>query len=183
MQTKGWGGLVTNASPYAVPPGAATEQVNLTNAIPGQLSCRKGMLPVKFVESPPPLVDVYPYESNGVTKLIGLSADGEIVELASPAYGESVAAVEPQLGVLAGQIQTSYTRRYLDGSFGDQIDPTPVPPEGSPLTNVLDGNPASAYVVDAESQCSPDSIEEVDGGSSGTAVYRPVVAISSLCET
>lgn len=183
MQTKGWGGLVTNASPYAVPPGAATEQTNLTNTIPGQLSCRKGMLPVRFVESPPALVDVYPYEANGVTKIIGLSAGGGVVELTSPAYGESVSAVEPQLGVLSGQIQTSYTRRYLDGSFGEQIDPAPVPPDGSPLTNVLDGNPESAYVVDAESQCSPDSVDEVDGGSAGTAVYRPVVAISSLCET
>lgn len=38
-----WGGLATNASPYAVPPGAAVEQVNLQCIRPGQIEGRPGL--------------------------------------------------------------------------------------------------------------------------------------------
>ena len=38
-----WGGLVTQASPYAIPPGGSTQQVNFTLAKPGQLTSRGGM--------------------------------------------------------------------------------------------------------------------------------------------
>ena len=44
-----WAGLVTNASPYALPPGAAATQVNLQVISPGQLVCRPGLSAVSFV--------------------------------------------------------------------------------------------------------------------------------------
>lgn len=182
MKSQAWSGLITNASPYAIPLGAATVQVNLTNAIPGQLSCRGGMLPVLFVEEAPALVDVYPYETGDVTNIVGLTTSGELVALTSPSYGVDSTPLEPQLAVLSGQVSSSYTRRYLDGSFGASTDPAPTLPDDSPLTNVLDGNPDSQYSIDAESQCEPDSLDEVNGGSAGTAVFNPVVATSSLCD-
>lgn len=37
-----WAGLVTNASPYAVPPGAAVTQLNVQVINPGQLVVRNG---------------------------------------------------------------------------------------------------------------------------------------------
>lgn len=37
-----WAGLVTNASPYSVPPGAAVTQVNVQVINPGQLVVRNG---------------------------------------------------------------------------------------------------------------------------------------------
>jgi hypothetical protein len=37
-----WAGLVTNASPYAIPPGSAVTQVNLQIISPGQISVRPG---------------------------------------------------------------------------------------------------------------------------------------------
>jgi hypothetical protein len=43
-----WGGLATNASPYAIPPGAAVTQVNLQVLVPGQLSVRPGTAVVTF---------------------------------------------------------------------------------------------------------------------------------------
>lgn len=43
-----WAGLVTNASPYALPPGAAVTQVNLQAIAPGQLSVRPGTVSVSF---------------------------------------------------------------------------------------------------------------------------------------
>lgn len=43
-----WGGLVTNASPYAIPPGAAVTQVNLQALVPGRVSVRPGLNAVSF---------------------------------------------------------------------------------------------------------------------------------------
>lgn len=43
-----WAGLVTNASPYAIPPGAAVTQVNLQVISPGQISLRPGSTSVSF---------------------------------------------------------------------------------------------------------------------------------------
>lgn len=43
-----WAGLVTNASPYSIPPGAAVTQVNLQIINPGQISVRPGTVAVSF---------------------------------------------------------------------------------------------------------------------------------------
>lgn len=43
-----WAGLVTNASPYSLPPGAAVTQVNLQVLSPGQLAARPGMSGASF---------------------------------------------------------------------------------------------------------------------------------------
>lgn len=43
-----WKGLVTNASPYAVPPGAAVTQVNWQCLRPGELTTRNGQTNVTF---------------------------------------------------------------------------------------------------------------------------------------
>lgn len=43
-----WAGLVTNASPYSIPPGAAVTQVNLQAIVPGQVSVRPGSASVSF---------------------------------------------------------------------------------------------------------------------------------------
>jgi hypothetical protein len=41
-------GLITNASPYALPPGAAVTQVNVQSRIPGALVVRDGLTGVTF---------------------------------------------------------------------------------------------------------------------------------------
>lgn len=38
-----WSGLVTNASPYALPGGACVSQVNMQCLRPGQVQCRNGL--------------------------------------------------------------------------------------------------------------------------------------------
>jgi hypothetical protein len=43
-----WAGLVTNASPYVIPPGAAVTQVNLQVIAPGRLEVRPGTQAVSF---------------------------------------------------------------------------------------------------------------------------------------
>jgi len=46
-----WAGLVTNASPYAIPPGAAVTQVNLQVLTPGQLVVRSAMTAHSYASS------------------------------------------------------------------------------------------------------------------------------------
>lgn len=43
-----WAGLATNASPYSLPPGAASTQVNLQILNPGQITVRPGLVSVSF---------------------------------------------------------------------------------------------------------------------------------------
>lgn len=59
-----WAGLVTNASPYALPPGAAVTQVNLQVISPGQVSVRPGTAAVSFAShtgSTQPIVRAFRY--------------------------------------------------------------------------------------------------------------------------
>ena len=48
-----WKGLVTNASPYSIPPGAAVTQVNLQCVVPGQLNVRMGHATLSFSTGTP----------------------------------------------------------------------------------------------------------------------------------
>jgi hypothetical protein len=43
-----WAGLVTNASPYSLPPGAAATQLNMQCIAPGRLEVRPGVAAVSF---------------------------------------------------------------------------------------------------------------------------------------
>lgn len=45
-----WSGLVTNASPYSIRPGAAVTQVNMQVLSPGELSVRPGTVGVTFTK-------------------------------------------------------------------------------------------------------------------------------------
>jgi hypothetical protein len=59
-----WPGLVTNASPYSLPPGAAVTQVNLQVLSPGQLTVRPGLNAVSFAShtgSTLPIVRAFRY--------------------------------------------------------------------------------------------------------------------------
>lgn len=110
-----WSGLVTNASPYAIPPGAAVEQVNVSTATPGQLTSRGGMRPVGFGESAPEVRDCYPYVFGNSVRLLVLNPSGQVQALSSPAYGTALATpIDPTLSPSAGQVQSSYTGTFYD---------------------------------------------------------------------
>ena len=53
IQIDKWAGLVTNASPYSIPPGATVEQINVQCLVPGQLTVRPGMQPVTMPQPVP----------------------------------------------------------------------------------------------------------------------------------
>lgn len=117
MRADKWSGLFTNASPYAIPPGAAVEQVNLTTNIPGQLTSRNGMRPVAFSAPAqvPEVRDLYPYVTSSGTVLLALKANGDVVALEAPAYGAELSSpLNPTLTPTTGQVASSYTGKFYD---------------------------------------------------------------------
>jgi hypothetical protein len=91
LRLQKWGGLLTSASPYAIPPGGAAVQINLQNLAPGQLSVRGGMRPMAFDAGMAGAADIrelfrYAY-SDGNEKLVVFDATGSIQVLASPQFG------------------------------------------------------------------------------------------------
>ncbi len=78
-----WGGLVTQASPYAIPPGGATQQVNFTLAKPGQLTSRGGMREMAFpsLDSPSGVIEQMWVISGGVgqpDRIVTLNDSGDV---------------------------------------------------------------------------------------------------------
>jgi len=49
-QVRDWPGMLPDADPRDIPPGAAEEQVNVQSATPGELSVRPGYRVVTFEE-------------------------------------------------------------------------------------------------------------------------------------
>jgi hypothetical protein len=128
MRADSWGGLITNASPYAIgdkAPGSATVQDNLTGIVPGQVSVRGGMRPVTHTEwssatppvaSPgsatPAALDCFSYDFQNKKRLIVLASDGKLLALESPASGSLPAAPTlPSLDASAAAITTDYAMR------------------------------------------------------------------------
>lgn len=114
MRAQEWKGLITNASPYALPPGAATEQVNLRTHIPGQLISRGGMRRLQFDQAYAEVVDIYPYVQ-GFSRLIALKPDGTVVALTAPLL--SAAPSAPFLAPLSpavGQVQSNYMGQFYE---------------------------------------------------------------------
>lgn len=188
MRVKAWAGLVTNASPFALPPGAAVEQTNLTVHVPGRLASRHGMRPIATIGTQPAILDVYPFEQDGKTYLLALTATGELVSLESPAYGEEIPQpLEPQLSVSAGQVAASYTHRFLDGSSdGPAVDPPPSPPPPSQYLAVLDGGRSATsqwpLYVDAAQACAGEGKEtSFTGGTAATSKHPPTLRVSQMC--
>lgn len=79
MRINKFSGLIQAASTYAIPPGAAVEQVNVQTLIPNQLTVRGGSK--RIVESPR-LIESWGY-SPGISKsesILGQTETGDIVE-------------------------------------------------------------------------------------------------------
>jgi len=78
-----FGGIITDASPYAIPPGGATQQYNLTCSVPGQLTSRSGMqLAVPERAAPAEYVITQLFTAPGGVgrgdKLVMVASDGSV---------------------------------------------------------------------------------------------------------
>lgn len=83
-----WPGLITTASPYLIPPGAAVEQVNLTSLIPGQLTCRGGM--ERLNDTSERIVELWGLSvgSSETDVILGQSESGKILEYSGGSEAE-----------------------------------------------------------------------------------------------
>lgn len=183
-----WSGLITNASPYALPPGAAVEQVNLTCTARGQLQSRGGMRRLAYLGAEGAVLDCHPCEFDGTPHIIVLREDGSLEALVSPAYGtETATPLEPSLSVLQGQRAFSYTHRYVDGTFGAVTDQPPVPPSAGTYIADIDGGLSATlswpYYLNAMLLCGGIGKESVFDGGGSTSRYRPDVPLTAMCST
>jgi len=81
MRINKWGGLVSTASPYILPPGGAVEQTNITSMVPGQLSARAGMK--KMMSSAKRFLELWGYSvgSSTTDTVLSYESDGTISSL------------------------------------------------------------------------------------------------------
>ena len=116
MRSENWKGLITNASPYALPAGAATEQVNLQCHVPGQLTTRGGMQDIVFANYFPTgeVRDIFPYRYEGVSKIIALRPDGTIVSMRIPSVGAPPPApVVSTMSPSSGTVRSNYIGQFF----------------------------------------------------------------------
>jgi len=182
MKADQWAGLVTKASPYILPPGAAVEQVNLALTIPGQLTTRDGMRKVVCTASASDVLDCFPYAYGGSTVLLALTASGELVALPSPAYGpETAAPSEPPLTLTTSQTGTTYTQRFVVGQVSEVSPPSP---PDTDYVNELYGATASTtawpYLARAGSAASQPTDNDYFGGYAATPDYPPSLLRSGI---
>lgn len=82
-----WGGLVTNASPYAVPPTAAATQVNMQCLAPGELNVRSGRTSVTFAThtgSTSPVIQVTHFQHGTTPHIVYQNAAGAVYVAKGP---------------------------------------------------------------------------------------------------
>lgn len=76
-----WAGLVTNASPYALPVGAAVTQVNLQILSPGQVTVRPGDAAVTWsllTAATHPIVTAFRYQHSTTENVVYQDTAGGI---------------------------------------------------------------------------------------------------------
>jgi hypothetical protein len=76
-----WLGLVTNASPYALPNGALTRQRNVQSASPGMLEVRQGTAAVTFSATDvttSPVRMLFRYQQGSTEHLVYEDSQGRI---------------------------------------------------------------------------------------------------------
>lgn len=165
-----WGGLLTYASPYAVPPGAAVSQINLTCSFMGQLTVRDGMQPLKFTESSPTqCVDVGAYSYNGVPKLLVLDESGNLEVLDAPDRADPLGApLIPSLPYDGDQIHVGYDYRWNEN--GDDVT------DGTTYFDTIFGGYAGTRSwpgsINANAHCGGGRVQGYFGGRSDS-VYTP----------
>jgi hypothetical protein len=76
-----WLGIVSNASPYALPPGAAVVQHNLQAIAPGQLTPRPGITSIAFSSADStssPICAAFRYQYGTSEHLVYQDTDGKV---------------------------------------------------------------------------------------------------------
>lgn len=182
MKADQWAGLVTKASPYIIPVGAAVEQVNLSPAIPGQLTTRDGMRRIIGLTDFTNIIDCYAFDFGGRSVIVALRTNGDLVAIESPAYAaEPAMPVEPIFGIQSDQIGATYTNRFVQGPASETLPPAPA---ASPYVSELTGQSASVstptYMVRAGDTVTGNTASIYDGGTASTPEFNPEITTTQL---
>lgn len=180
-----WGGLLTNASAYAIPPGGAIVQINLQNTVPGQLSCRGGMRRIAFGSGFSNTNDIrelwrYAYGNSNDEKLVVFDSAGTIQVVSAPQLGVETAPDIPCQSILP--VFPGGANEPIGGSAG--IPGAVTPPSTVQLGACCVGNvcvpgrtpeqcaAAGGVWLGPNTSCSESSCDVVDpppgGGGGGT---------------
>ena len=191
MKNKSWQGLVTNASPYAIPPGSAVEQVNAQTNVPGQINSRKGMARIPVVEGRVAPVDVQSVSIGDQVYLFGTTDNGLELFNSPGIVPSTESGVVPVIAADEDATSTNYLLHYFASGIQDGDDPVdpvdPIDPEepeppDTDMSNVISGGNASAiftYCVDAN-ECESE-IESLEGGTATTTSFSPPIDRLLLC--
>lgn len=82
-----WGGLATNASPYAIKPGTAVTQVNLQSLAPGSVVVRDGLTSVSFTThtgSTQAVIQTFHFQHGTLPHVVYQNASGHIYVAKGP---------------------------------------------------------------------------------------------------
>ena len=187
MENEQWLGLVTNASPYTIPPGAAVQQINAKTDKPGQLASRGGMVPVNTQSGRVSPTDIHSVVVGEESYLFATTSEG-LVLYQTPAAGDvegyaQTPAVEDNEAVSV----TNYLLHYYAGGVSEGVD-TPEP--DATTDNVLFGGYATTtdYIrcVDANyDHClenNPSAYDEFIAGTAYTTSWEPPIIVDEICE-
>lgn len=179
MRFEKWGGLLTYASPYAIPPGAAVTQINLTCSYMGQLTVRDGMQPVKFAAGTVErCVDVSAYSYQGQDKLLVLDETGSLSVLDAPDRDDPLGnPYLPPLPHTGNQINVGYDYRWNEDG-DDVVDNTMY---FAAIWGGRAGTKTWPAVANANATyCGGGKVQVFRGGRANT-VYTPTLQYVDIC--
>lgn len=185
MKSEAWSGLITHASKFALPLGAATEQVNFHNAIPGQLTSRDGMGEVLFVGEANSTLDCCAVQIGERVSLLALTQEG-LAAISYPTH--ELQYTPPQVPAIdsSNGTTTSYLWQYASGDFVTADEPDD---DDSPFLLAIDGGTLGVSddpplkCIDAEAHCGQTGTLSVfDGGTSTTSVYPVTIKVDEICD-
>jgi hypothetical protein len=155
-----WGGLITHASPYLLPPGANQEQINVHCRTPGQLQCRQGMSRVSAEQTVPSQIrDVCSLRGTQGSALLSLTSSGQLVALQSLELSTEPGSVfEPSLATGPSEFAANYLWQY-QVSGGATLDLVFVFYGGNAATESWDYTLRPGYSCDGISDVSAGKAE------------------------
>lgn len=83
-----WGGLATNVSQYALPPGTAVTQVNVQCLVPGQISVRPGVASMSWAThsaGSAPITTIRRFQNGTQETVVYQNASGSLFYARGPA--------------------------------------------------------------------------------------------------
>lgn len=191
MKNEQWQGLITNASPYAIPPGSSVEQVNAQTNKPGQLSSRKGMAVVPVAEGRVNPVDVQSVNIGENVYLFGTTANGLELFHSPGVLVSDESGLVPNISSTENVTATSYLMHYFANGVeeGSQpVDPTPVDPPTNPEPVLVSGisggistTASHEFCFNATEFICETDIDVLDGGLASTTTFTPLIDMDGVC--